>query len=107
MDFILIGIISAFNLLIIKFKLDKKRFEDAILDTALMVVLAYLFSGSYAGMVVAMVASLVISIFLFISPPTFSSKAHNFLKEQWDDFNNELEGRPKKKSENKSPDFNL
>ena len=66
MDFILIGIISAFNLLIIKFKLDKKRFEDAILDTALMIVLAYLFSGSYAGMVVAMVASLVISIFLFI-----------------------------------------
>lgn len=102
MEYLLIGIVSAFNMLIIKFKLDRKRYEDAIFDTTLMVVLAYLFAGSYGGMVVAMVASLVISIALFISPPMFTAKARMFLNEQWDDFNNELEGRPKKKDDLKA-----
>jgi len=37
MEFLLIGIVTAFNMLVIKFKLDKKRYEDAFFDTALMV----------------------------------------------------------------------
>jgi predicted PurR-regulated permease PerM len=95
MEYLIIGIVSAFNMLVIKFKLDRKRYEDAMFDTALMFLLSYLFSGSYGGMVVAMVASLVISIYLFISPPTFTNKARKFFSEQWDDFNAELEGRKK------------
>jgi hypothetical protein len=96
MEYLIIGLVSAFNMLIIKFKLDRKRYEDAVFDTALMLLLAYLFAGSYGGMVVAMVASLVISIFLFISPPRFTGKASKYLTEQWDDFESQLEGRPTK-----------
>lgn len=71
MEALLIGIVSAFNLLIIKMKLTRKRYEDAVFDVALMALLGYMFSGSYQGMVVAMVASLFISISFFVSPPTF------------------------------------
>jgi hypothetical protein len=97
MEFIIIGLVSAFNLLVIKFKFDRKRYEDAILDLTLMIVLAVLFQGTYAGMVVAMVGSLVISIFLFLSPPTITNKFKGFFKEQIDDLNSQFEIKGKKK----------
>lgn len=96
MEYLLIGIVTAFNMLVIKFKVDKKRYEDAFFDTALMVVLALLFAGSYGGMVVAMVASLVISIVFFISPPNFTGKVREVVLDQWEDFNAACEDRPKK-----------
>lgn len=73
MEYILIGVVSAFNLIVIKMKLERKRYEDGFFDLALMMVLAYMFSGSYGGTVVAMVASFAISLYLFISPPRFTS----------------------------------
>ena len=106
MEYVLIGLVSAFNLLIIKIKVDKKRYEDAFVDTCLMILLAYLFSGSYAGMVVAMVASLVISIFFLISPPTFTNQTKGFLKSQLDDFNSQFKTKNKGKTKI-SENFNL
>lgn len=82
MEFILIGIVSAFNLIIIKVKLEKKRYEDAVFDLSLMALLAFLFSGSYGGMVVAMVASLSISIYLLASPPKFTSTLRKRAEEE-------------------------
>jgi len=73
MEYVLIGLISAANLIVIKMKLERSRFADAILDFSAMVGLGYIFSGSYGGMVVAMVASLAISVYLFISPPKFTT----------------------------------
>ena len=69
------GVVTAFNLLVIVKKLNLNRYEDAILDVSLFVTVVFLFSGSYAGMVVAMIASLVVSIYLFKYPPHFFSKA--------------------------------
>lgn len=71
MQFILIGIVSALNLIIIVHKFKKGRTEDGIFDSILFALMASLFAGSYAGMVVSMVASLVISIYLWASPPKF------------------------------------
>lgn len=82
MEFILIGIVSAFNLIIIKVKLEKKRYEDAVFDLSLMALLAFLFSGSYGGMVVAMIASLAISIYLLISPPKFTAALRKKAEEE-------------------------
>lgn len=82
MEFILIGIVSAFNLIIIKVKLEKKRYEDAVFDLSLMALLAFLFSGSYGGMVVAMVASLAISIYLLVSPPKFTAALRKRAEEE-------------------------
>ena len=71
MEFVIIGVISALNLLVIMHKFKKGRVEDGVFDSILFGLMVTLFSGSYAGMVVAMVASLIISMYLWASPPTF------------------------------------
>ena len=73
MEFLVIGVVVAANIVFIKMKFDKGRFEDAIFDSILLAIVTLLFSGSYAGLVVATIASLLISIFLFASPPKFFS----------------------------------
>lgn len=85
MELLIIGLVAAFNMLIIKYKLEKKRFEDAALDLFLMAVLGWLFKGSYAGMVVAMVASMSVSLFLLVSPPKFSVGIFGKLKEEFEE----------------------
>ncbi len=73
MEFLVLGIVVAINFIIIKMKLDRKRWEDAIFDVATMVIILTMFSGSYAGLIVGSVASLCISIYFFASPPKFFS----------------------------------
>lgn len=73
MEFLVLGLVVALNLIIIKMKLDRQRYEDAILDGILLGLITVMFAGSYAGLIVGTVASLFISIFLLASPPTFFS----------------------------------
>ena len=82
MEFLIIGVVSAINLIIIKVKFEKGRIEDAVFDLSMMGLLGFMFAGSYGGMVVAMVASMSISIFLLISPPRFTGKLFNKVKEE-------------------------
>ena len=86
MEALLIGIATAFNFLIIKWKIEKKRYEDAGLDFIILVILSMLFSGSLGGMVIATIASAIVSIMFMVSPPKFltkvdSGKSSEFLKE--------------------------
>jgi hypothetical protein len=71
MEFLIIGIVSALNLIIIVSKFKRGRIEDGIFDTGLFAFLTIVFSGSYGGMVVAMIGSFVVSLYLLIRPPTF------------------------------------
>lgn len=80
MGYIIIGLVSAFNMLIIKIKLEKKRYEDAIFDACLMALLAVLFAGSFGGMVVAMVSSFCVSLYLLVSPPDFFNSSTEGVK---------------------------
>ena len=73
MEFILIALVTAFNILVIKHKLEHKRFEDGILDGTILVLLSLVFGGSYGGLVVATVTSLIISLYFLASPPAFFS----------------------------------
>lgn len=107
MEFILIGIVSAFNLIIIKVKLEKKRYEDAVFDLSLMALLAFLFSGSYGGMVVAMVASLAISTYFLVSPPKFVSMLHKKFSEELDEINRINGSSPKTEKEKKLESIKL
>lgn len=75
MEFLIIGIVSALNLIVIVHKFKKGRTEDGIFDSVLFSLMAIMFSGSYGGMVVAMISSLIISIYLWTSPPTFFRNA--------------------------------
>ena len=71
MEFVIIGIVSALNLIVIVHKFKKSRIEDGIFDSLLFTLMASLFAGSYGGMVVSMISSLVISLYLWASPPMF------------------------------------
>ena len=81
MEVFVLGIIVALNFAIIKMKLDKHRYEDAIFDGLLLFGITLLFSGSYAGLAVGTVASLFISLFFLKSPPTFFSGPSGFFAE--------------------------
>lgn len=69
MEYILIGITVFFNIAIIMWKFERNRYADASLDTALLVLVALLFSGSYGALVVGTVASALVSLYLLVSPP--------------------------------------
>lgn len=59
-------------LLIIKFK--RKRYEDAVLDTALLVLVFLVLKGSELMLLIGIFSSLFISIYLWFSPPNFIRK---------------------------------
>ena len=56
-------------LLIVKFK--RKRYEDALLDTALLVLVFWVLKGSELMLLIGIFSSLCISIYLWFSPPNF------------------------------------
>lgn len=69
MEFLLIGLAVAANIIFILFKYERKRYPDATLDFILLIVVTVIFSGSYGALVVGTIASLVISIYLYAHPP--------------------------------------
>lgn len=74
MGLLLVGIAVAFNIIIIMIKFKKCRYEDAVLDSILLTIVAIVFGGSYSGLVVGTISSAIISIYLLISPPSFTKK---------------------------------
>ena len=58
-----------FNLASIKWKLENQRTADAVLDGAVLILLGYVFGGSFSGLAIATVASAIMSVYLLISPP--------------------------------------
>ena len=65
------GIFVALNIIVIMLKVKYNRISDAALDGTILVLLAWIFGGSFGGLVTATVASSVISLYLFIVPPKF------------------------------------
>lgn len=74
---LIIGVVTGLNLMFVKMKFDRKRYEDGVLDLLVLVALSFVFGGSFSGLVVATVSSLIISIYLFISPPKLLTKLLN------------------------------
>jgi hypothetical protein len=81
MEVLIIGIVTAINLIVIKMKFEQKRWEEASLDLGLLIVVALVFGGSYAGLVVGTIASMIISVYLYASPPTFTKDIVLAIKE--------------------------
>ena len=91
MEAIVIGIAVSFNMLIIYWKLEKKRIIDALLDGFVLFMLSIMFGQSTSGMIIATVASAIISLFLLIKNPQLpvhsidlDKNKYKFLdKEEW------------------------
>ena len=73
MEFILFGIMTAFNFGIILSKLQKKQYLNALIDAVIMVVICVLFSGSFAALATGMTASAIFSVYLIWKKPTLAS----------------------------------
>lgn len=85
MEFILVGMATFFNLAIIKWKLEKHRYEDAFLDGIILLGLAFIFANSYGGLVVATISSMMMSLYFIASPPKFMQGLYKKIKETLDD----------------------
>ena len=72
MEFLITGIAVAFNLMVIKWKFEKRRYGDASLDACSLFIVTTVFSGTYGSLVVGTIASAIISVYLYIYPPKFS-----------------------------------
>jgi hypothetical protein len=75
MELLIMGIITAFDFLILKWKFEHRRYADFTMDLGLLLVIIQLFHGSMGGMVVGMIAQVIISFYLLIFPPKFTSTA--------------------------------
>jgi len=82
---ILIGVAVAANVLILKWKLEKHRYEDAFLDGVILFGLAWVFQATYGGLVVATIASFIISLYFVASPPKFMSGMFDEIKQELKD----------------------
>jgi len=66
---LMIGVVTAFNFIILKWKFSQGRYGDMALDVLSFIVLAAIFGSTVLGMLVAMVASMGISVYLLFFPP--------------------------------------
>ena len=69
MEFLIIGVFTAFNFIVLKIKLERRRYGDFTLDLLAIVILIGAFGQTLGGMIIAMVASLIISTYLLYNPP--------------------------------------
>ena len=72
MMLIVIGIVTAINLMILKMKFEQGRYGDMALDFLALATLSAFFGQTLGGMTIAMISSLIISIYLYIFPPEFA-----------------------------------
>ena len=68
----MIGLATAFNVIIIKWKFEHNRFDDAWMDIGVLIALSWVFGGTMGGMIIATISSAVVSLYLLASPPKFS-----------------------------------
>ena len=72
MEFVIWMSIAGFvNFVMLKHKLEKKRYVDFSLDLTVMIILAWLFIGTLSGMAIALTTSSLFSIYLWFWPPKF------------------------------------
>ena len=67
MEMVLAGTVSALAMIFLILKLDLKKVcgYDFFVDIGFTFLLAYMFSGTYSGMMAAIIGGTIVSIFLF------------------------------------------
>ena len=65
---LLIGVATAFNFIVVLFKVRRGRYFDAAIDTSLTALMGLMFAGSLGGMSIAMVSSFLLSLYLWFNP---------------------------------------
>ena len=66
---------TVFNLVILIVKFKRRRYEDALLDTFLLVIVFWILKGSEMMLLIDIFSAIFLSIYLWFSPPSFIRKA--------------------------------
>ncbi len=90
MEYLIIGIVTAANFLILKVKAEKNRWADLAFDLTVLFLLSILFSKTLGGLTIAMISSFIVSVYLYFFPPNmkkifsfYNSKSNNIIKKIW------------------------
>jgi len=59
----------ATNIIFVKWKIERERYSDAILDGLIFAMLIFIFARTVTGLSIATMASSIVSVYLFFSPP--------------------------------------
>ena len=70
--FLIIGLATAFNFVVIIRKYRLHRYFDAFIDMIIMAIICVLFSGTFSSLVVGMLSSMFVSFYLYFKPLTFA-----------------------------------
>jgi len=73
MEYIIIGLVTAANFLILKVKAEKNRWADLLFDLFVLALLSFLFSGTLGGLIIAMISSFAVSVYLYFFPPNLKN----------------------------------
>lgn len=71
MELIILGIMTFFDFAILKWKFERKRYGDFVLDLTMLVIVISFFHGSMTTLIVGVIAQFLMSFYLLISPPQF------------------------------------
>ena len=71
MTILIIGIMTAFNLIILRLKFSDGRYGDMALDFLALATLSAFFGQTLGGMMIAIVSGTIISLYLYVFPPEF------------------------------------
>ena len=71
MEYLIIGVVSFFNLVILKIKIEKKRYFDFLIDISTLALLTTYLGSTLGGMITAMIASGLMSTYLLFTKPRF------------------------------------
>ena len=68
MEYLIIGVAVAINILVVVWKLQSGRVFNGIIDGALLVLVAITFSNSLGALIIGTIGSLFVSIYLTVKP---------------------------------------
>jgi hypothetical protein len=75
MTLLILSIATFFNIVILRWKFEKGRYEDLAVDIVVLITLGLFFGGSIEGLSIATLTSMLISLYLLAYPPKWSSNA--------------------------------
>ena len=71
MEILAVALVVALNLIILLWKFNHNRILDGVIDTILLVAVAYLFSISTNALIIGSIGSFIVSLYMLIFPPKF------------------------------------
>jgi len=68
-EYLFIGVIMAFNFIILKVKAERGRYLDLSVDVAVLILLFYFAGSTVGGLFAAAITGAIVSLFLLFNPP--------------------------------------